>query len=230
MRNNSSPLRRRCIASLRGRRAALEPFRHVRGFRPRDGRNGSSSWRRRNRANARRKTVKKLFGVGAFLIFAGVAVAAGPSSTSGPTWVSASASINSNGFLVASFKESGLAPGTTETYELSATETAVYSCIASGHGKRALGSSATTGPLSGTNDPGLTVKNNGVVVGGAALDPPSPPADFVCPSGTTLTLTSISYEGATLTDMSNSSGSGPAATSAPLTGSCTSSTTCSATF
>lgn len=174
--------------------------------------------------------MKKLFAVGAFVILAGVAVAAGPSSTSGPTWVSASASINSNGFLVASFKESGLAPGTAETYELSATETAGYSCVASGHGRKSLGPATTAGPLPGTNDPELTVKNNGVVVGGAALDPLPAPVTFVCPSGMTLTLTSVSYEGTTLTDMSNSGGNAPAGTSAPLTGSCTSSTTCSATY
>jgi hypothetical protein len=112
-------------------------------------------------------------------------------------FISASASIDSSGNLVCTFKEAGL--GTTmptEHVTCSADATAVYACINGGSNHpKASNKETVSGPVSGG---GTFPNRNGQTTGSITVAPPGP-GGFSCPNGQTLVLASISYTNITLT-------------------------------
>jgi hypothetical protein len=156
--------------------------------------------------------VRKTFVLVAALVFSGVALAA-----SSAYFVSASTSINSNGFLVVTFKEAGLTPGDSVTYNLSAYATAEYSCVSQGHGRK-LSTAGTSAAQTVSSTATMDVGKNGRVVGGLAAAPPDP-SGFSCPSGSSLQLANVTYTGVALSDMTTPLG-------ASLTGTCAGTSGC----
>jgi hypothetical protein len=116
-----------------------------------------------------------------------------------PHFISASASVNSAGSLVATFKEAGL--GTTVTTEhitLSATASATYACLnGGGNHPKAANKETVTAPVS--NSGNFPVRN-GQTTGSLSVGPPGPGA-FTCPSGQTLVLSFVSYTNVVLTGL-----------------------------
>jgi hypothetical protein len=118
---------------------------------------------------------------------------------SSPHFISASASVDNAGNLVATFKEAGLGTTvSTETINLSADASATYACI-NGGGKhpQATNKATVSGPVSGT---GMFPVRNGQTTGSITTAPPGP-GSFGCPSGQKLVLASVSYTNVTLTGL-----------------------------
>jgi len=116
-----------------------------------------------------------------------------------PHFISASASVDTAGNLVATFKEAGL--GTTvktETITLSADASATYACInGGGNHPKATNKETKSGPVSGS---GKFPVRNGQTTGSISVGPPGP-GDFSCPSGQKLVLVLVSYTNVTLTGL-----------------------------
>jgi hypothetical protein len=124
--------------------------------------------------------------------FAVAALAFAPAAfADSPHFIKASATINSSGQLVCSFKEAGLGTTlTTANVSCSADATAVYQCFNNGGNHPKAGNKETVGgPVS--NDGQFPVRN-GQTTGSITVSPPGP-GDFSCPSGQTLFLESVSY-------------------------------------
>jgi hypothetical protein len=156
--------------------------------------------------------VKKLLVLIAVLAGCGVALAASTAE-----FVSASSDINSNGFLVVTFKEAGAGSNVSVNYTLMADASAQYACVSQGHGKKtATGGTGVNSPVVATAT--LDSGRNGRVVGGLATAPPDP-GNFSCPNGSSLQLASVSYTNVQLTDDTNG-------VTAPLTGNCAGTSGC----
>jgi hypothetical protein len=108
-----------------------------------------------------------------------------------PHFISASATINSSGQLVCSFKEAGLGNTlTVANISCSADATAVYQCFNNGGNHPKAGNKETVGgPVS---NGGAFPVRNGQTTGSITVSPPGP-GDFSCPSGQSLFLQSVSY-------------------------------------
>ena len=108
-----------------------------------------------------------------------------------PHFIKASATINSSGQLVCTFKEAGLGTTlTTANVSCAADATAVYQCFNNGGNHPKAGNKETVGgPVS--NDGQFPVRN-GQTTGSITVSPPGQ-GDFSCPSGQTLFLESVSY-------------------------------------
>jgi hypothetical protein len=108
-----------------------------------------------------------------------------------PHFIRASATINSSGQLVCTFKEAGL--GTTATsadISCSADATATYQCWNKGGNHPQAGNKETVGgPVSGGGEFPI---RNGSASGSITVDPPGP-GDFSCPGGQALFLEDVSY-------------------------------------
>jgi len=119
------------------------------------------------------------------LAMAAVALAASPH------FLRASATINSSGQLVCTFKEAGL--GNTLTVadiSCSADATATYQCWNKGGKHPQAGNKETVGgPVSGGGEFPI---RNGSASGSITVDPPGP-GDFSCPNGQSLFLEDVSY-------------------------------------
>jgi hypothetical protein len=124
--------------------------------------------------------------------FAVAALAFAPAAfADSPHFIKASATINSSGQLVCSFKEAGLGTTlTTANVSCSADATAVYQCFNNGGKHPQAGNKETVGgPVS--NDGTFPVRN-GQTTGSITVSPPGP-GDFSCPNGQSLFLESVSY-------------------------------------
>ena len=108
-----------------------------------------------------------------------------------PHFIKASATINSSGQLVCTFKEAGLGTTlTTANVSCAADATAVYQCFNNGGNHPKAGNKETVGgPVS--NDGQFPVRN-GQTTGSITVSPPGQ-GDFSCPNGQTLFLESVSY-------------------------------------
>ena len=106
-------------------------------------------------------------------------------------FIRASASIDSSGNLVCSFKEAGLGTTvSTEHVSCSADASATYACInGGGNHPKAANKATIAGPVSGDGD--FPVRN-GSTTGSITVAPPGP-GDFSCPGGQRLVLASVSY-------------------------------------
>ncbi len=116
-----------------------------------------------------------------------------------PHFISASASVNSAGSLVATFKEAGLGTTvSTETITLAATASATYACInGGGNHPKAANKETVTEPLSNS---GTFPVRNGQTTGSIPVGPPGP-GSFSCPSGQSLVLSFVSYTNVLLTGL-----------------------------
>jgi hypothetical protein len=136
----------------------------------------------------------------ALLALAGSSTAAFATS---PHFVSASGTINSDGTLTVSFKESGLGTNALINYTLTADAAATWVCVNKG-GSNPSASNKTTesGPVSASG--AFNSGKNGNVTDSltTSLVNLTPPAGF-CPSGQKLELASVSYTNVTLTDITN---------------------------
>lgn len=153
-----------------------------------------------------RRLVGRL-GVAAGITLLLMAVAIPAAFADSPHFISASASIDSSGNLVCTFKEAGL--GTTlatEAVTCSADATAVYACLnGGGNHPKAANKETVSGPVSGG---GNFPVRNGQTTGSITVAPPGP-GGFSCPSGQTLVLASISYTHITLTGLAGDTASVP---------------------
>lgn len=156
--------------------------------------------------------MKRIFVAAAALLCCGVALAAASAY-----FVSASTSINSNGYLVATFKEAGLGSGSAIGYDLSADADATYACVAQGHGKK-LSTYGTEVLRNVDGTATIVAGRNGRIVGGLAVAPPEP-TGFSCPNGGSLQLANITYSNVELYDTTTP-------LQAPLTGTCAGSSGC----
>lgn len=120
-----------------------------------------------------------------------VAFAATAAFADSPHFISASASIDSSGNLVCTFKKAGLGTTvSTEAVSCSADATAAYACInGGGNHPKATNKETVSGPVSGG---GNFPVRNGQTTGSISVAPPGP-GSFSCPSGQTLVLASVSY-------------------------------------
>jgi hypothetical protein len=147
------------------------------------------------------------FGVALVVALLAVAIAIPTALADSPHFISASASIDSSGNLVCSFKEAGL--GTTlatEHVSCSADATAVYACINGGDNHpKAANKETVSGPVSGGGD--FPVRN-GQTTGSITVAPPGP-GGFSCPNGQRLVLASISYTNITLTGLAGDTANVP---------------------
>jgi hypothetical protein len=105
--------------------------------------------------------------------------------------------------LTVFFKESGLAAGSVETVQASATATTTYACVNNGGQIPDAANKQTTSTTvskSGT----FTADQNGNIVGSLTLAAPGPEENtLVCPPGQTETLQSVSFSNVTVTDLTS---------------------------
>jgi hypothetical protein len=134
------------------------------------------------------------------VVFATAALAAPAAFADSPHFISASATVDGSGNLVAKFKESGLGNNaTTAGITLSADATADYQCFNGGGNHPKAGNKETvSGPVS--NSDAFDVRH-GSTSGSISVGPPGP-GDFSCPNGQTLHLISVEYTNVTLTNTS----------------------------
>lgn len=126
-------------------------------------------------------------------------------SASAAKFKSASATINSNGTLVITFKEIGLGDRQGVTYQVSANASATYACINNGGNRpRAANKTGVQQPLSaGTS--GQATRNGTFTCNGClSLGPVACDAGcLTCPGTMTKKLLNVSYTNITLTDTTN---------------------------
>jgi len=117
--------------------------------------------------------------------------AATAATAASPHFLRASATIDTNGNLVCSFKEAGL--GNTLTVadiSCSADATATYQCWNNGGKHPQAGNKETVGgPVTGGGEFPI---RNGSASGSITVGPPGP-GDFSCPNGQSLFLEDVSY-------------------------------------
>lgn len=134
------------------------------------------------------------------LVFATAAVAVPVALADSPHFLSASATIDSSGNLVATFKEAGLGNNaTTAGFTLTADATVVYQCFNNGGKHPKAGNKETvSGPVTGN---GTFDVRHGSTSGSITVAPPGP-GDFACPNGQTLHVISVAYSNIKLTNTS----------------------------
>jgi len=134
----------------------------------------------------------------AFLAIAPIAGAAAP-NTGNAHFIKSqtTATTDGSGNLVASFKETGLSAGSTETITLTATQTVTYECV-NGGGKNPSASNKHSITTTSSNFGNFPVDRNGNLV--ASLTVPVAPDTVGCPPGQTDTLVSVVYSNITLKD------------------------------
>jgi hypothetical protein len=112
------------------------------------------------------------------------------------------ASVDDASNLVVTFKETGLASGSVETVQLTATGTAVYQCFNTG-GKHPRAANKETVSEDLVTSGQFTADKSGNIVGSLMLAPPGP-GSFTCPPGQTLVgPTNVSYTNIVLTDLTS---------------------------
>jgi hypothetical protein len=136
------------------------------------------------------RTLRKIL-VATAAIVATLALGATAALADSPHFIKASATINSSGQLVCSFKEAGLGTTlTTANISCAADATATYQCWNNG-GKhpQACNKETVGGPVS---NGGAFPVRNGQTTGSITVSPPGQ-GDFSCPNGQTLFLEDVSY-------------------------------------
>jgi len=133
-------------------------------------------------------------------VFATAALAVPTALAVNAHFISASAALNTDGTLTASFKEAGLGTNQLIDYALTADGSATYVCVnKGGSNPSAQNKSTVNGPVSATGE--FNSGKNGNVTASLTVSPP--PSDISCPKGQKLELASVSYTGVTLTDTTN---------------------------
>jgi hypothetical protein len=105
--------------------------------------------------------------------------------------------------LNVSFKEAGLAAGSTETITLNATRAVAYECV-NGGGKNPSAANKRTFQSSAASTGQFPVDQNGNLVGSLSLSAPTASElGFSCPGGQTVTLVSVTYSNVSLSDVTS---------------------------
>lgn len=134
------------------------------------------------------------------MMLAGFVMAAPAALAVNAHFISASAAVNSDGSLTASFKEAGLGTNQNISYALTGQGTATWVCVNKGGGNPSAQNKTTVnGPVSATGT--FNSGKNGNVTASLTVLPP--PSNIACPKGQTLQLASASYTGVTLADTTN---------------------------
>src|SRR5262245_7032986 len=139
--------------------------------------------------------MKRLIGV-----LAGAALAAGmavgTAEAANPHFIRATAAIENDGDLTASFKMAGLGDNETITITLSADATATYACKNNGNNFPSDPKKRTVaGPVSAAGD--FTSGQNGQVTGSLTVSPP-PSGGLDCPGNQREVLAIVSYTNVSL--------------------------------
>src|SRR5215831_10156599 len=133
-------------------------------------------------------------------VFATAALAVPVAFAVNAHFISASATLNADGTLTASFKEAGLGTNQLIDYALTADGTATYVCVnKGGSNPSAQNKTTVNGPVSATGE--FNSGKNGNVTGSLTVSPP--PSNISCPKGQTLQVASVGYANVTLTDTTN---------------------------
>jgi hypothetical protein len=147
--------------------------------------------------------MRKLFVTAA--LTAGLALVATPALAAGSAHFikSATSASLSGSSLVVTFKEAGLAAGSTETITVTSSSTVTYECVNGGSKNPSASNKTTTQkPISATGN--FPVDQNGNLVGSLTLPVPTAASlGFSCPSGQTTTLVSVTYSNVVLTDITS---------------------------
>ena len=153
-------------------------------------------------------------GIAVFAVLLLVVLTTTAALADSPHFISASASVDKSGNLVATFKEAGLGTTvTTEQITLSANSTATYACInGGGNHPKASNKETVSGPVSATG--GFPVRN-GQTTGSISVAPTGP-GSFSCPSGQKLVLAFVSYTNVLLTGLAGDTANIPGTFSACL--------------
>jgi len=131
------------------------------------------------------------------MMLAGFVMAAPAALAVNAHFITASAAVNSDGSLTASFKEAGLGANQNISYALTGQGTATWVCVNKGGGNPSAQNKTTVnGPVSATGT--FNSGKNGNVTASLTVQPP--PSNIACPKGQTLQLASASYTGVTLAD------------------------------
>ena len=134
------------------------------------------------------------------MMLAGFVMAAPAALAVNAHFINASAAVNSDGSLTASFKEAGLGANQNISYALTGQGTATWVCVNKGGGNPSAQNKTTVnGPVSATGT--FNSGKNGNVTASLTVQPP--PSNIACPKGQTLQLASASYTGVTLADTTN---------------------------
>jgi hypothetical protein len=132
---------------------------------------------------------------------AGLALVATPALAGSPHFIKNATSGSLDGSsLVVSFKEAGLASGSTETITINADELVTYECV-NGGSKNPSASNKTTTQTHGSASGNFTADKNGNVIGSLTLAVATADSiGFSCPPGQVTTLVSVTYSNVVLTD------------------------------
>jgi hypothetical protein len=116
-----------------------------------------------------------------------------------PTFKSATATVDSSGNLVITFKEEGLSAGSLVNYTASANSAVVYGCVDPSVQKPQPTNTATGAGSTSLTGPFGPATNNGVIAAVFPLPPVILPPQ-TCPSNQTWKLVSGSYSGVDVVD------------------------------
>jgi hypothetical protein len=134
------------------------------------------------------------------LLLAGFVLTAPAALAQNAHFISASASLNSDGSLTASFKEAGLGANQNINYALTGQGTATWVCVNKGGGNPSAQNKTTVnGPVIATGT--FNSGKNGNITASLTVQPP--PSNITCPKGQSLQLASASYTGVSLADTTN---------------------------
>jgi hypothetical protein len=153
-------------------------------------------------------------GIAVFAVLLLVVLTTTAALADAPHFISASASVDSAGNLVAKFKEAGLGTTvSTEQITLTANSTATYACInGGGNHPKASNKETVSGPVSAS---GAFPVRNGQTTGSLSVGPTGP-GSFSCPSGQKLVLAFVSYTNVLLTGLMGDTANIPGTFSACL--------------
>jgi len=131
------------------------------------------------------------------MILAGFVLGASPAFAVSPHFISASATVNTDGSLTVNFKEAGLGTNQLISYTTTAQGTATWVCVNNGGANPSAQNKTTVnGPVSKTGS--FSSGKNGNVTASLTIQPP--PSNISCPKGQKLELASATYTDLSITD------------------------------
>jgi hypothetical protein len=157
-----------------------------------------------------RRTVASLVAV---VSLSALAFGVSPGMADSPHFLKATASLDSSGNLICSFKEAGLGTVTTANVTCTANASATYACINGGGNHPQAANKETVAAQVGQT--GTFPVRNGQTTGSITVPPPGP-GNFSCPGGQRLVLAAVSYTGITVSGEGASTPTTPGSLSATL--------------
>jgi hypothetical protein len=156
-----------------------------------------------------RRTVASLVAV---VSLSALAFGVSPGMADSPHFLKATASLDSSGNLICTFKEAGLGSTViTANVSCNATASATYACINNGgNHPQAANKETVTSPVRGG---GAFPVRNGQTTGSITVAPPGP-GSFSCPGGQHLVFAAVSYNSITVSGEGASTATSPSSLSA----------------